>query len=57
MATASFSKKDFRDEYLRELQFGTPLIQPKTNLPYSEPSGNWNAMKKGWTNRYNKLAK
>tara|TARA_R110000744_G_scaffold90216_3_gene175216 strand:- start:7 stop:1467 length:1461 start_codon:yes stop_codon:yes gene_type:complete len=57
MSTASFSKKDFRDEYLRELQFGTPLIQPKTNRPYSEPSQSWNTQSRGWTNRYTKLAK
>ena len=57
MATATFSKKDFRDAYLRELQFGTPLIQPNTNRPYSEPSKSWNTQGRGWTNRYTKLAK
>jgi len=48
MENASFTKAEYRDAYLKELEFGTP--------GYSKPSGSWSKMSKGWTNRYNKLA-
>jgi len=48
MKNASFTKVEYRDAYLKELEFGTP--------GYSKPSGSWSTMSKGWTNRYNKLA-
>lgn len=49
MENADFTKQEFRDEYLRELEFGTE--------GYSKPAGTWSKHGKGWTNRYNKLAK
>lgn len=49
MANANFTKEEFKDAYLNELQFGTK--------GYSKPSATWNKHGKGWTNRYRKLAK
>ena len=49
MQNADFTKEEYKDEYLRELQFGT--------VGYSKPSATWNKHGKGWTNRYTKLAK
>ena len=49
MRNAKFTKKEFKDEYLRELKEGTE--------GYSKPAATWNKHGKGWTNRYNKLAK
>ena len=49
MENANFTKEEYKDEYLRELQFGT--------VGYSKPSATWNKHGKGWTNRYTKLAK
>ena len=49
MENANFTKEEYKDEYLRELQFGTP--------GYSKPAATWNKHGKGWTNRYTKLAK
>lgn len=57
MAKASFTKEQYKDEYLRELEFGTPTINPTTSIPYSKPSATWGARGKGWTNRYEKLAR
>ena len=48
MEKADFTKEEFRDEYLRELEFGTK--------GYSKPSPTWNEHGEGWTNRYNALA-
>jgi LysM repeat protein len=49
MENANFTKEEYKDEYLRELQFGT--------VGYSNPSATWNKHGKGWTNRYTKLSK
>lgn len=49
MRNAKFTKEEFKDEYLRELKEGTE--------GYSKPASTWNKHGKGWTNRYNKLAK
>ncbi len=57
MAKASFTKEQYKDEYLRELEFGTSTINPATSIPYSKPSATWGARGKGWTNRYEKLAR
>jgi len=48
MRNATFTPAEFRDEYLRELEFGT--------TGYSVPSATWNRHGRGWTNRYNALA-
>lgn len=56
MQKADFTKEDFKDEFLRELEFGTSKTNPKTNEPYSKPSPTWNVHGKGWTNRYTELA-
>ena len=48
MRNASFTPAEFRDEFLRELQFGTE--------GYSGPSDTWSAHGRGWANRYNSLA-
>tara|TARA_R110002153_G_C13083383_1_gene474635 strand:- start:100 stop:687 length:588 start_codon:yes stop_codon:yes gene_type:complete len=48
MRNAAFTPAEFRDEFLRELQFGTE--------GYSGPSDTWSAHGRGWTNRYNSLA-
>jgi hypothetical protein len=45
---ASFTKQEFADEYLRELEKGT--------TGYSKPAKTWSKHGKGWKNRYNKLA-
>ena len=49
MKSSSFTKKQYRDAYLEELEFGTK--------GYSKPSATWNRHGRGWTKRYNKLAK
>lgn len=49
MRNAKFTKQEFKDEYLRELKEGTE--------GYSNPAPTWKEHGKGWTNRYNKLAK
>ena len=48
MRNATFTPAEFRDEYLRELEFGTE--------GYSSSAATWNRHGKGWTNRYNALA-
>lgn len=48
MRNATFTPDEFRDEFLRELEFGTK--------GYSGPSATWNRHGRGWTNRYNALA-
>ena len=48
MQESTFTPQEFRDEYLRELEFGTP--------GYSNPAGTWDDHGRGWTNRYNDLA-
>lgn len=57
MQKADFTKEEFKDEFLRELEFGTSKTDPKTNEPYSKPSPTWNIHGKGWTDRYKELAK
>ena len=57
MQKADFTKEDFKNEFLRELEFGTSKNNPKTNEPYSKPSPSWNFHNKGWTDRYKELAK
>jgi len=54
---AAFSKEDFKDAFLQELEFGTSKINPRTNEPYSKPSTTWGSHGKGWTNRYTELTK
>lgn len=54
---ATFSKEDFKDAFLQELEFGTSKINPRTNEPYSQPSPTWGSHGKGWTNRYTELTK
>lgn len=49
MKSADFTAKEYRDEFLRELQYGTE--------GYSNPAPTWNRHGRGWTNRFNKLAK
>ena len=49
MKNSSFTKKQYRDAFLEELEFGTK--------GYSKPSATWNRHGRGWTKRYNKLAK
>ena len=49
MKNSTFTKKEYRDAFLEELEFGTQ--------GYSKPSATWNKHGRGWTNRYNKLAK
>ena len=48
MQEATFTPQEYRDEYLRELEFGT--------TGYSNPSNTWDTHGRGWTNRYNDLA-
>jgi lysozyme family protein len=48
MRDSTFTPQEFRDEYLRELEFGTQ--------GYSDPSATWDDHGRGWTNRYNDLA-
>jgi len=48
MQEATFTPQEYRDEYLRELEFGT--------TGYSDPAGTWDDHGRGWTNRYNDLA-
>jgi lysozyme family protein len=48
MRNATFTPAEFRDEYLRELQFGTE--------GYSSPAATWDRHGRGWTNRYNDLS-
>ena len=48
MASSTFTKQEYRDAYLAELEFGT--------AGYSNPAATWNKHGKGWTNRYNALA-
>lgn len=48
MRNATFTPAEFRDEYLRELEFGTE--------GHSSPAATWNRHGRGWTNRYNALA-
>lgn len=57
MQKADFTKEDFKNEFLRELEFGTSKTNPKTNEPYSKPSPSWDFHGKGWTDRYKELAK
>jgi murein L,D-transpeptidase YcbB/YkuD len=49
MKNSTFTKQEYRDAFLEELEFGTQ--------GYSKPSATWNKHGRGWTNRYNKLAK
>ena len=49
MKNATFTKQDYRDAFLEELEFGTQ--------GYSKPTATWNKHGRGWTKRYNKLAK
>ena len=48
MQESTFTPQEFRDEYLRELEFGT--------TGYSSPAATWNVHGRGWSNRYNELA-
>lgn len=48
MQESTFTPQEFRDEYLRELEFGT--------TGYSSPANTWDNHGRGWTNRYNTLA-
>jgi lysozyme family protein len=48
MASSTFTKQEYRDAYLAELEFGT--------AGYSNPAATWDKHGKGWTNRYNALA-
>jgi LysM repeat protein len=49
MKNSTFTKQEYRDAFLEELEFGTQ--------GFSKPSATWNKHGRGWTNRYNKLAK
>ena len=48
MQESTFTPQEFRDEYLRELEFGT--------TGYSSPAATWDVHGTGWSNRYNELA-
>ena len=48
MQESTFTPQEFRDEYLRELEFGT--------TGYSSPAATWDVHGTGWSNRYNDLA-
>ena len=48
MQESTFTPQEFRDEYLRELEFGT--------TGYSSPAATWDVHGSGWSNRYNELA-
>ena len=48
MQESTFTPQEYRDEYLRELEFGT--------TGYSNPANTWDTHGRGWTNRYNTLA-
>lgn len=48
MQESTFTPQEFRDEYLRELEFGT--------TGYSSPAATWDVHGRGWSNRYNELA-
>lgn len=49
MQNATFTKAEFKDEFLRELREGTK--------GYSKPAASWKDHGKGWTNRYNALVR
>mgnify|MGYP003117059620 FL=1 len=49
MKESSFTKKEFKDAFLKELEFGTK--------GFSEPSNSWKDFGKGWSKRFEKLAK
>ena len=49
MKESSFTKKEFKDTFLKELEFGTK--------GFSEPSNSWKDFGKGWSNRFEELTK
>jgi hypothetical protein len=49
MKESSFTKKEFKDAFLKELEFGTK--------GFSEPSDSWKDFGKGWSKRFEELAK
>ncbi len=49
MKESSFTKKEFKDTFLKELEFGTE--------GFSKPSDSWKNFGKGWSNRFEELTK
>ena len=49
MKESSFTKKEFKDTFLKELEFGTK--------GFSKPSDSWKDFGKGWSNRFEELTK